>query len=336
MEHVFYVHSPLTEKISFSIAEEVGEKRPIFITEERYTSSLKSEIDIKKIYNFGKAKYNVFRRWREIKRGDKKITESLNSNFHIYVPQTARKKIRLLISHGMCSGFSLMEEGLLSYATEKEIKKKVPPKKEPFARRVAYLGRLGKREFFRQGYDKVYAVSKNAFPNFENVKVINIEFGKNKQKINITSDDCIIVLESLSYLKKGTSCAYIYSLVEVIKRARKKYKNIFFKIHPDSYGNWQENLFRTIIGRWASSPREIGRSTSPEDIAIASGADVLVTLSSTGLYCGLFSDSNVYSFYNLLESSITPEVKEEKPEILGELDWVPEIYWEYVQPFELT
>jgi hypothetical protein len=235
----------------------------------------------------------------------------------------------------MCSGFSIIEEGLTSYCTRKEINKKVPPRGEKIRRKIKYLGRMGKSKFYRNGYDKMYGVSDKSFPKFNRVKKIKVEFGNKKIEKSIKRNGCIMVLDSLEYYSKEVSCAYVKAINEVVKYADSEYEKIYFKMHPDNYGGWQENIFRNIISRGASSAREIGRSSFLEDIAIGAGVDVLVNVSATGLYCALFSEGDVYSFYNLLASTLSPHRRRGGSEVIEQFNWVPEVYWKNVEQLVL-
>jgi hypothetical protein len=335
MKDVFYIHSALTEEIAIEVSKKKNKIESIYLEDERYNSKIKSSVSIENIYNFEKTKYNIFRRWKNILEGDKRISRMVEDSFNLHVPQTTIKEIRLLLSHWLCSGFSIMEEGLTSYCTQDEINSLIPPEEEPITRRVAYLGRLGKREFYRPSYDNVYAATNKSFPGYGNKTILDIEFGVDDDSKKIEKSSCILILESLKYESKKYSCSYIYALSRAVQYANNQYEKLHYKLHPDNYERWTERLFKNIIGRGMSPVEEIGRSTSIEDIAIGSGADVIVNLSATGLYCGLFSDGDVYSFFNILDSSISMEGKKGGGEFSDEFSWVPEIYWENVQPIEI-
>ena len=268
-----------------------------------------------------------------IKKGDQIVSEMAGGEFHLYVPYTHFEEVRMLLSHRLCSGFSIVEEGLMSYLTPGQMEKMVPPKEMSVGQKIKCLGRLGEYSFYRDGYEKIYATNERAFPKRTNKEVLEVNFGDEAGSEEIAEDECILVLESLTHYEKEKACTYVLSLSAALHVLEERYARIHYKLHPDSYGNWQEDVMRAALGRAECPVREIDRSASIEDVAMGAPADVVVDLSSVGLYCGMFSEGNVYSFHDMLSTANTTDCDQKSPsEVSNIADCVPNVFWEYVEP----
>jgi hypothetical protein len=239
----------------------------------------------------------------------------------------------MLLSHRLCSGFSIVEEGLMSYLTSDQLEKMISPEEESIGQKIKCLGRLGEYSFYREGYEKIYATNEEAFPGRKNKEVLDVNFGRGEGHAQIGEDECILVLDSLTHYEKEKSCTYVLSLSAALEILEERYEKLHYKLHPDSYGNWQEETMETALGRLECPVREIDRSASIEDVAIGSPTDVVVDLSSVGLYCGMFSDGNVYSFHDILSLSHGTDC-DQKPagQVSNIADCVPDVFWEHVEP----
>ena len=330
---VFYVNSNIVEKICKSIIDAKGIQEYEIIVEERHKKREKSNV-IEKIYKLKRnKKRDAIENWIRIKRGDKKVSEIAGGEFHLYVPYTHFEEVRMLLSHRLCSGFSIVEEGLMSYLTPEELEKMIPPEEESIGQRIKCLGRLGEHSFYRKGYKKLYATNKRAFPERENKEVIDVNFGVEKRQEDVRKEDCILVLDSLTHYEKDKSCAYAFSLSAALDVLGERYERIHYKLHPDSYGNWQAEMMKAALDRTECPVREIDRAASIEDVAIGSPADVIVDLSSVGLYCGMFSEGNVYSFHDILSTADSTDCgPKSQREISNIADCIPDAFWEYVEP----
>jgi hypothetical protein len=328
MTNVFVLHSAITEKVSRSIIEDLGLEEVVFLTTKRYSTEEKSEA-IGQLYDVkGVGEYMV-KMWLEIIRGDWKVARKFGGEFHLYVPNTVFPEVRFLLSHRRCAGFSVMEEGLYSYCTREQLESMLPLGADPLRLRLASLGRLRKQQFCQDGYSRLFALTPDAFPGRDRTTVVPATF-RTTQSQEGMSGDCILVCESLSFLHAENAPIYASSMVEVIQVIRERYDKVHYKIHPDSYDNWQEALLKNLIHRYGPDAEEIDRSAAIEDIAIGSGADVVLNVSSTGLYCGLYAEGDVYSFHDIFSAN------GEGVGVYGQddrhaNDWVPDIFWENVR-----
>jgi len=327
MTHVFYVHSAITEKIARAIILHKNISKYILISNQRYNSHEDRVLNIDSIYQLGRVRFNVVRNWLPILRGDRIIRDIISDTYHLYVPQTSIISVRLLLSHKLCSGFSIMEEGLLSYCSEEDVDKKIPPKNEPMIRQIAHFNRLGPRKFYRSGYRKAYAHHSSAFPNLTNKELVSIDFNESYYNNKIKPTDCILVCESLKSMNRDNLCMHISKLNLVLKDLSDKYTTVHYKLHPDSYNNWQEDALKKIISYNCRDSKEIERGAYLDDIAVTAGVDVIVDLSTTGLYCGLHSKSDVYTYHNIMSQSVVATKHDPY--------WVPEIYWQLTKPFKI-
>lgn len=332
MKKIFVLHSSITEKIAISIINKRQLEDFIFITTARYRTE-RGGHNLNQIFRLDAIGVNLLSTWAGIFRGDRRVSEISGGPFHLYVPNTALEKIRLLLSHRQCEGFSVMEEGLYSYCSRAQLEEMLPLGRESLRERFTHFGRLGDQRFCRDGYSNLFALTSDAFPGRAGKNILSVEFSESQGSVfpgqDIREDHCILICESLSYLHREKTSVYVASFVEVLQIASTRYEKIHYKLHPDSYGTWQETLLRNLIHRHASAAEEIDRSASIEDIAIGSSADVLVNISSAGLYCGLYSEGDVYSFHDIFSSN-GRGVGIYEEEGRGAHDWVPDIFWDNV------
>jgi hypothetical protein len=331
---IFYVNSNIVEKVCRSIIEENNFREYVIINASRYSCKKYENKIAEKIYSLKRfKKRNILLNWAIIKSGDKIVSEIAGGEFHLYAPHTNVVEVRMLLSHRLCSGYSIVEEGLMSYLTPDQMEKMITPTTPSLGQRIKCLGRLGTHSFYRDGYEKLYATNEQAFPGRKNKEVLDVHFGEREGRGEIGKDECILVLDSLTHYGKEKTCTYVLSLSAALDVLDERYEKIHYKLHPDSYGTWQADTMKAALGRLECPAREINRSASIEDLAIGSPADVVVDLSSVGLYCGMFSDGNVYSFHNILSTADSTDCDQKSAsEVSNIADCVPDVFWDHVEP----
>jgi len=304
------------------------------IKEKRHSKDSEEENISERIYNLRRGKKrNILKNWWNIRGGDQIVSEIAGGEFHLYAPYTHFEEVRMLLSHRLCSGFSIVEEGLMSYLTPDQMEKMVTPTTPSLGQKIKCLGRLGTYSFYRDGYETLYATNDKAFPERGNKEILDVELGGEKGNQGIGREDCVLVLESLTHYGKETSCRYVLSMSAAVGILEDRYEKIHYKMHPESYGNWQEDTMRAVLRRSACPTREIDRSASIDDIAIGSPADVVVDLSSVGLYSGMFSDGTVYSFHDILSTANRTDCDQKPASAVSNIaDCVPDVFWEHVEP----
>jgi hypothetical protein len=323
MKGLFYVHSAITEKISREVARR-NHDESLFVEDYRYSCSFENSIGVEELYDL-RPNDGVMAIWKRIIRGDDKLKSLVGEKFHLYAHHVSYKEVQIIMSHKMCRGHSIIEEGLDSYLTENVVEKKLKGIGRGLREKAKYMMRVGEKEFFRGDEDKYYATNKKAFPGRGNKEVVELKFGG--EKLENRKGCCILVCESMKYWGKEMSCRYLSSLAYAARMIKEEYKKVYFKVHPDSYGKWEEGVTKQVLREFGPVSEEIERSQSIEDLAIGAGLDVFVYLSSVGLYCGMFSDASVYSFYQA-----APETtgRQNDPD-LESLQYVPDVYWDHVQ-----
>ena len=325
MTHVFYIHSAITEKVAAAIAESL-DGQVVMIADERYPMA-EAGARIDEIYALSPFRYNVTKNWRAIWAGDARVEALTDGAFHLYTPQTAIEKVRLLLSHRHCTGFSLMEEGLMSYCTQEQRDAVLPPQSESVRRSMGFLGRLGPRRFCREGVDTLYVLHDRAFPGYDETQRASATFGAPDESPGTRPGDCLLVPESLTFYDKKTACLYLQAFADMVDHIEDRYERAFYKLHPDSYGTWQAAAFRRPIEQSTLQGRELDRARCLEDVAVATGIDVFVNVSSAGLYCGLFSGGTVYSFHDHFASAFPASDRDAQGRIPGISDWIPDVFW---------
>jgi hypothetical protein len=331
---IFYVNSNIVEKVCKSIVKKYKIKSYKFIKEKRHSKRNEESKAAEEIYELKRGKKReILRNWSRIKSGDRIVSEIAGGEFHLYVPYTHFEEVRMLLSHRLCSGFSIVEEGLMSYLTPDQMEKMVTPMTPSLGQKIKCLGRLGEYSFYREGYETLYATNEQAFPGRQSKEVLDVQFGEGEEGAEIGKDECILVLDSLTHYEKEKACTYVLSLSAALDVLEERYEKIHYKLHPDSYGTWQADAMEAALGRLECPVREIDRSASIEDVAIGSPADVVVDLSSVGLYCGIFSDGAVYSFHDILSTADRTDCDQKPASAVSNIaDCVPDVFWEHVEP----
>lgn len=329
MEYIFFVDCNIVEIISKKIIKKEGIKNYHIISHPRYEPK-KESISVKNIYNLKSVRYNLAKNWKEVFRGDSILEEMTNGAFYLFLPYANRADIRLLMTNQDCQGFSFMEEGLTSYCSKDTIASKFKSYTVGLKERLSFLNRVRRLDFYEKGYDKVYSIHGDAFPNYDRKEVLDVNLISGNEEYVIPDESCILVCDSLNRDVERSS-VYLASLVEVLNILDAQYRSVLYKLHPNSYRCWQETVIENLIARHTSSSEEIDRSVSIENMAAATSADVIVNLSSTGFYCALFTDCEVYSFYNIFASNAaTVGTEEDMRKDTAVSDCIPDAFWENV------
>jgi hypothetical protein len=330
----FYVTSFITEKISEKIIEEERIENFVIISNERYNPYGEKFIYENEIYEIKKPlKSNLVGNWKNIIEGKNKISKLSEGGFSIYVPNTNIETVQILLSHDECEEFSFIEEGFTSYCELGGVKKSDEGAIRKLKNYVSYMGNIVEGKVFREGYSRAYCLSEYAFPGWERKKIINTKISPDGDKKVPDRESCILVIDSMRTLGLTKKEVYISTLSRVTSILEDRYKNIYFKLHPDNYINENDGVFKSIIEMSSACTKEIDQERSIERLAVGSKSDVIVNLSSAGLYCLLFSDSKVYTFYDMFRRH-AERAGLEAENILGFERFVPDVFWDNALPLE--
>lgn len=331
--NIFYVTSYITERVSKRVIKKENLNNILIISDDRYApSDLGVEhIKAENIYDLKKPlKNNVIRNWKSILKGNKKISEISNGSFDLYVPNSNIENVKIMTSYSGCESFSYIEEGFTSYCKFGEIETPKEGVLRKMKNYLAYFGLTNENKIFKKGYKKAYGISKYSFPNWERKVSMKPDFRKRDNKFGLKNNYCILVLDSMRNLSPIKENIYDNSLSKAVSVIEDRYKGIYYKMHPDSYGKKEEKKFKNVIKSANCESEEIGQSKPTEKIAIGSELDVVVNLTSTGLYCLLYSDCDVYTFYNIFERKARLAGLEDQ-NILGFERFVPDVFWDNVK-----
>lgn len=298
------------------------------ITDKRYTNK-NNYVGAKNIYDIKKPlKKNIISNWKSIRKGNKKIDQISEEEFSLYVPNTNIEEVRIMLSHRSCKSFSYLEEGFTSYCEFGSIHNKTG-KLRKVKNWISYMGKIEEGRIFKKGYKKAYGISDYSFPNWERKEKLNVELEAEKARRVLEGDSCILALDSMRTLNESKEKAYVSSLLRTINLLKNNYKKIYFKIHPDSYEFDNDKFFRLLIENSLCEVEELDQDCSVERLSLKYNSDVIVNLSSVGLYCLLYSDCNVYTFYPTFKRHAKALGVEEE-NILGFEKFVPDVFWNNV------
>ena len=288
--NIFYVTSFITEKVSQRVIEEEELEEYLFISSPRYDTKSEKSVSSEKIYKIKKPiKSNLVENWSSIIRGNRKLSRLCKDKFDLYVPNTKITNVNIIMSHKKCGEFSFIEEGFTSYCNFDSIKKPTVKAERKIKNYIAYLGVEVEKEMFEEGYKKAYGISNYSFPKWERKKVIEPKFSKGNTKFDISKKSCILVLDSMRTISERKQKIYLSCLSRVVSIMENKYEKVYYKLHPDNYDGIEEVVFGSTIENSECIAEEIDKHVPIEEFAIRSGLDVIVNLSSTGLYCILYS-----------------------------------------------
>jgi hypothetical protein len=330
----FYVTSFITEKISEKIIEEEGIKDFVVISNERYEPYREKFVYEDEIYEIKKPlKSNLIKNWKNIIEGKNKISELSENGFSLYIPNSNIETVQILLSQEECEEFSFIEEGFTSYCKPESIKKSKDGVIRRLKNKFSYMGNIAEGKVFREGYSRAYCLSEYAFPGWERKKVISTKISPFEDEKYMGKESCILVIDSMRALESIKKEIYMSTLSRVVSILEGRYEKVYFKLHPDNYLNENDRVFRSIVEMCSACTREIDQKRSIERLAVGSNSDVIVNLSSAGLYCLLFSDSKVYTFYDMFRRH-AERAGLEAENILGFERFVPDVFWDNALPLE--
>jgi hypothetical protein len=331
--NLFYITSFITEKVSKKVIKAEELEKFKLVSNIRYKPYSKKYLYEDEIYEIKKPpRKNLLSNWKNIISGNKRVSEISGEGFHLYIPHANADFVRVALSHQKCKGFSFIEEGFTSYCRFESINEE-----GEFLRRVKnyvyYMGQMSENKIFKEGYSKAYCMSEYAFPKWENKKIVRPKIKESKEVSIGGEKSCILVVDSMKTISSVKKEIYISTLSRVVTILEKKYDIINYKLHPDNYIKKNDIIFKSIIEMCNACTREIDQERSIERLAVGSKSDVIVNLSSAGLYCLLFSDSKVYTFYDMFRRH-AERAGLESENILGFERFVPDIFWENALPLE--
>ncbi len=310
MKYLFYIHSAITELVSYHTIRETGlpEEDIVFLTNRNYKPNIKLYKSVDFIYDaydsYFRGSKNLIKSWKRYREFNRYINSVVEgSDYYAYVPLTYPDFISLLIYNRKCTGYSIIEEGSFAYHPIEEVNTVYKMKRSFIWDDLGYFGTLRDCWFYNDDYDYVIGFSKDSFPGFKRRKILKRNNIVDFLKFNLKTNAAIIVLSAESIHGEVPLSCYKSALKAFINDHFKDKKdvNLYYKLHPAQVGSEEEQVYDSFFQQEPFPNIE----RLPNDVSLEflaqneNGVSFFVTASSVALYAKLFG-RDVYSYVDYL------------------------------------
>lgn len=310
MKHLFFVHSHITFLIAVSIVQEkcISHDDCVFLGGRSFDpkNSRYPVIQFPFSDDFFLIYKNIFKGFCFIKIFDRFIEGLCQGDFIFYCPHTYFMFSPLVDTHHLNKGYCLIEEGLTSYTSIKEMSQIAPEvrlsENQKLLSKLIYRSRYSNRVFFRTDCLMAYCTDIKAFPDQPRKELVNIKSCQVVESEEFAKEiDTLLVFDSSVETKAVTADNFIDGFYYVIKHLSHQNfagKKIHFKLHPYQYvERWFVDRFVKYLREQLprSSIVELPPEVSVESIAIFGNADIYLGISSLAVYASRHGN-RVYSF----------------------------------------
>ena len=341
-KHIFFVHSAVT----YWVANEIIEKKQLQATQFLFLTyrgfqvpqySFESHVFpyalLPEPFPF---KLNFLKSWAKVRQFDQFINGlTQHVDYHAYLPHTASRSMKLLITHPRCVGFSFIEEGMASYLREEQINQAPYHGSVHPLDRLLNRNRIPDRLFFSKNYDAVYGLYEEAFPAFRNRIILKqegkpppgfIEKYAKKQQVEKYNNAHILVLDAVSVYGLVKRGVHLYAFFKVLRQLEKAgVKKVYVKYHPSQIGTEEHAMFRKTAELFSKSflLEEVGPEVFLEVVAYSSiKVKFYINWSSVGLYAAK-AGHEIYSW--------APYIMELDDSFRKEFSRIPPVLLENIQ-----
>lgn len=248
--------------------------------------------------------------WKKLQEFDSLIQQLVQEeSYHLYTHQTSMDFIRLFMSHKQCSGFSLIEEGVVSYLPLDKVNNELFPTgmstwRYDVLKWINFFGRLSfPIRFFDSSYTRVYGLSDYSFPFFPRKELLSLPFN-NTEKCNPYKHILVLdaSVESGLLSKEAMRAAMEESLERIVQN---NVSELWVKYHPEQL--LQPSVYRFYDELFKSFESRINITEIPQDVCLellAGNVELkeltfYVFVSSVAIYASLCG-REVYSFASLI------------------------------------
>lgn len=327
MKHIFFIQSQITKLIAWGVIKhlKIPPKEVVILS---YRG-----MDFYEGYTFFPFPFrhspqdsfpissNFWQGREKLKELDKYIVEfSGNAPFILYIPHIFYNMVNLIVSHHLCQGVCLLEEGKTSFLPREEANNLFKTKsrylekiKNNIYLKINYGNRLNLedvRRFFPNSYLTAYKFSDAAFPDLDNVIQVKINLENNNDEIftnSHTSTQHILVLEPLVESGVIKIENYLIGLSRVLMVLKHQQINhLYYKFHPDQRNKKSKKAIVELFQSFATYENmkfdELEKTVVLEEIAYQKKAHFYSIVSSL-LYYAKYLGSQAYSFTHLLPKS---------------------------------
>lgn len=269
MKHIFFIHSPITHVVALEVIriKKLQDLDIIYFTHRGFQIRQPGINIVAFPYQWAPEPFrfqlNFIQSWNRIQRFDAFLNQlTSNTDFHVYLPHSGFRVLKLLISHQYCKGYSYIEEGLDSYNPIAHAN--IPPHngKTHLLDRLFTRNRISDRLIFNYAYESVYGIYPESFPGFRN-RIVLKDCGFDEVRITNKIGDkddllkfhCshIIALDAISLygaVKREVHLQAFAKMLHTLKE--KKVERVFVKFHPAQVSADEYHLFLKVIQEYSA------------------------------------------------------------------------------------
>jgi hypothetical protein len=342
MKHIFFVHSHITYLVSCGVIkrEAIDKSNCAFVVDRSYRIPTGKFVSYDFPFQTYPEHFGVHRKfwvgWYKLMKLDRFILIACSrENYIFYFPKTDFGFFGLVISHKLCKGFSIIEEGLVAYWEKSIFDHNNPVKKLPVHRRLLmslnYFYRMPTLKYsFDPRYINIYCVSDFAFRGYDRKVVLDLNFETHSEQIiNDSTQANVLVFDAIVEYSIVTLANFLSALERLLKAlASNSVTHMYFKFHPQQYVTPESaNQIRKVFANFAGLMefRELADTISLELLAVQLKPNFYVNTSSVGVYAALFG-CTVYSYaYFIIDA---------EPAYQKIIDKLPDIFREKIMFLE--
>lgn len=306
MQHVFLVHSAITELVARRVIEHLGLERDEALLWRYREPAPPPAGDVRGVFYGPPLLTGGLRRIRRrVRRMDDEMRERFGDSFHLYVPQVQLPWIQVATGHPACKGYSYIEEGMASYYTADQLERKVPRQPPTFLDHLRYRGRLIGGGFFEPGHAAAYGMEAETFPSLDRRIVVGNVFEGAPPEGVPQGLDWVLAVDHLDRAEGISAEAVLHGLQEALAWLRAQGAgHVHVKLHPTQQAGEPAAKVQWVLDRAELDVRHLPTDLSLERLAASTPESrFVVGLSSVGLYAAMMGRRVVTNLKRVAEVS---------------------------------
>lgn len=241
MKHVFVIHSHITFLVAMGTVNllKLSQSQVIFLYGRNYRiSCIKvpyKTIDISSFYRPSPTYlFNCFQQWKYIRKVDKFISNEIADSYYVYIPHTGFEIFQILLTHPLCKGLNLIQEGAVTYFTRR-VKWKSVAKNiiTIFNKRTWYQSNwFIPNHFYREKETiRTFACNETFFLPLNKARNFVIKLPSYPLNIQIQETNPVFVFETAVEVKLIDRDIYMEACRKMIRECARE--NNYIKFHPN-------------------------------------------------------------------------------------------------------
>lgn len=242
MKHVFVIHSHITFLISVGTINKLGltPNDVIFLYGRNYhiadVNIPYTIYDISSIYRPAHANdiWHPTKRKKYVERVDNFVNNNIGNEFYVYLPHTGFTFFQLLLTHPLCKGINLIQEGAVSYFKKRLKWKSVVKNIILFPNKRIWFQsnwNIPKRFYFEKEIVRTFAINDKFFSKLRRAENYVVKIPTYDLKITIDEKKPIFVFETAVEVQLIEREIYMAVCKKLITECAKQEN--YIKFHPN-------------------------------------------------------------------------------------------------------